>query len=1009
MKEKTISVIVPMYNTRALIGRCLESLTAQSHEALEIIVVDDGSTDGSEKEAERYAARDGRISIIRHERNRGLFAARMSGVGAAGGEYVGFVDSDDYVSKDFFRSLLSRAVECDSDVTVARLVHEDSDGRRYVHNRYHFYDPGALEGEEARRKFWEQEGYCFIWHTVWNKLYKRELWQRAMPYLSRVDRHLIMCEDFLFSSLLFTFARRVAFTEYGRYYYYQHSAASTGAGGGYEKYRKNVSDLIFAFDRAEELLREASDFRYGEELAAWRRLYKHFWRENVTRSGLSPIAKRRLLSELEQLSEGDPKLPTPSYFYTSVTPYDGRYEDILAAILSPETEAVSFDVFDTLMLRPFYTPSDLFYMLNPRYAELRPEDPRLFSDIRINAEKLLRERLGEGDEPYSDVTLRQIYDLIAEDVGEAAADRLMGEEIGLELKYCRPRRSALNLWQAARACGKRIFFTSDMYLPSEVIRAMLKSCGYTDCELLLSCEERATKRDGRLYRLLIKKSGIRPERIIHIGDNWESDYLSAKRRGINAVFYPSAVACLEYDVSDVKTTHTGVCFTEASRTSINYKRGFDFLGTRTAFALAAAGLYDNPFESYNEYSEMNASPRFLGYYALGMHLLGFTKWLAESAADRGYSSLAFVARDGYLPMKAYELMAECFEGAPPPRYIYTSRKAALSCEISSPEDIDALPTRMNVKNLTPRRLYEMLCPILEGAAEPSGLSSGLPFGTEERFRRFVAERIKPHFSKHRADAYRIDAADYLRAALPEGCAMVDIGYSGRTQELVYRLTGVRADAYYLHVNDDRALGRAESCGFKIHTFYDFTPSVTGAVRELFFSKPAPSAVGYLRCEDGTVEPVFENATLSFPERYLIEELQRNALLLVSEFVSVFGDGMSSMKMRSMDVSMPLEYFIHTLTDEDARMFDCVVFEDELWAGGSFSLPDAWRADIAYHGTLPHYMLGRSSGEPERASLEEYYRLGADKKGPLSRALYWLKRDRGVFLKKLKGRLWGGGV
>ncbi len=1007
MKQNKISVIIPLYNTGGLIDRCLESISAQTHEELEIIVVDDGSTDDSAERVRAHIEQDGRIKLIRHEKNLGLFRARLTGVQSAEGDYVGFVDSDDYVSKDYFRSLLARAEECGSDMTVARLVHEDEHGRRYIHNRYHFYDPGVLEGDEAREKYWDQAGYCFIWHTVWNKLYSRRLWESAMPYLSEVGGHLVMCEDFLISSLLFCFVKRLAFTEYGRYYYFQHSGASTSGVGGYRKYRKNVSDLIYAFSRAEELLCRACDFKYGAKLAAWRRLYKHFWRENVTASKLSPISKRRLLTELELLEQGDAPLRTPSYFYTSVTDYDSRYENILDALTSPQTRAVSFDIFDTLIVRPLYTPSDLFYLMNGDYSLKAPRDGRLFSDIRIGAERRLREERERLSEGMGDVTLDEIYRAVAAEIGEECAEEMRELELTLELELCRPRRSVKNLYDATLASGKPVFFTSDMYLPRDAILRMLEKCGYDTGILLLSCEEGATKRSGELFRILVKRCGCPPRSIIHLGDNWHSDYLAARHQGIDAIFYPAAVACLEYNISDVKTTHTGVCYTEASRSYVNYERGFDFLGTRSAFAVAAGKLYDNPFESYDEHSEMNASTHFLGYYALGMHTLGFTGWLADSVKREGYTALTFVARDGFLPMQAYELMREYRPDLPPAAYVYTSRRAALACELTA-ESIPSLPSRINVDSLTPATVVEMLSPMLDTEKISLGVGASLPFGTRERFLKFAKRELIPNVNEEKLEHYRRTAANYLRSTVPEGAAMVDVGYSGRTQELIYRLTGVSTDAFYLHTRDDGAYRRAAHCGFRIFTFYDYTPSVTGAVRELLFSKYAPSAVGYKR-EGGYSVPVFESHAEVFPEKYLITELQREALLFISDFLSVFGHRLADMRMRNMDVSLPLEYFIHSLTDSDARLFDCVIFEDKLWAGNSFSLADAWRSDIAYHGTLPHYMVGRSSGSREMAVLEEYYNRGIDSHGALSKLVFWLTHDRAMLKKKLKRMLRIGGT
>ena len=105
-----ISVIVPVYRVEEFLPRCVDSLRAQTYENLEIILVDDGSPDHCPEICEKYAARDVRIRVI-HQENRGLSGARNAGIDAAAGEYLAFVDSDDYVTEDFIESLYTLAEE----------------------------------------------------------------------------------------------------------------------------------------------------------------------------------------------------------------------------------------------------------------------------------------------------------------------------------------------------------------------------------------------------------------------------------------------------------------------------------------------------------------------------------------------------------------------------------------------------------------------------------------------------------------------------------------------------------------------------------------------------------------------------------------------------------------------------------------------------------------------------------------------------------------------------------
>ena len=108
--QPLISVIVPVYNVERYLDQCVESLIGQTYERLEIILVDDGSTDSSGEQCNAWANRDNRIRAVR-QCNAGLAAARNTGLDLAKGEYIGFVDSDDYVLPDMFGTLLHNLQE----------------------------------------------------------------------------------------------------------------------------------------------------------------------------------------------------------------------------------------------------------------------------------------------------------------------------------------------------------------------------------------------------------------------------------------------------------------------------------------------------------------------------------------------------------------------------------------------------------------------------------------------------------------------------------------------------------------------------------------------------------------------------------------------------------------------------------------------------------------------------------------------------------------------------------
>lgn len=110
-----ISIIIPVYNVEQLLGECLDSVLAQTYADLEIILVDDGSTDASPAICDEYARKDGRIRVI-HQENRGQSAARNVGLEIARGEFIGFVDSDDYIMPDMYETLMNLHREYDADM-----------------------------------------------------------------------------------------------------------------------------------------------------------------------------------------------------------------------------------------------------------------------------------------------------------------------------------------------------------------------------------------------------------------------------------------------------------------------------------------------------------------------------------------------------------------------------------------------------------------------------------------------------------------------------------------------------------------------------------------------------------------------------------------------------------------------------------------------------------------------------------------------------------------------------
>ncbi|WP_049945042.1 glycosyltransferase [Butyrivibrio sp. AC2005] len=167
--NETISVIVPVYNIENYIEISLKSLITQTYKNLEIILVDDGSTDSSGSICEKVAKEDDRIRVV-HQANQGLSAARNTGLDIAKGEYIFFCDSDDYLQKDALEKMLNIMNRDHADIVACGIMHVGDNEGMFTSPQY-----GIWSGHEAVIQMMRSNNICTV---AWNKLYKRELFRK---------------------------------------------------------------------------------------------------------------------------------------------------------------------------------------------------------------------------------------------------------------------------------------------------------------------------------------------------------------------------------------------------------------------------------------------------------------------------------------------------------------------------------------------------------------------------------------------------------------------------------------------------------------------------------------------------------------------------------------------------------------------------------------------------------------------------------------------------------------
>ena len=154
-----ISVIIPVYKMEKFIEKCLESICNSSYKNLQIICVDDGSPDNSVQLIRNIQQHDDRIVVLKNAQNLGLFRARVEGLKVAKGEFVAFVDADDFVGVDWFRLLHQKITQENSEMVVGNTVNVDENMRYTYFNNYRSFNVARekLQGDEVAQAFLQQE------------------------------------------------------------------------------------------------------------------------------------------------------------------------------------------------------------------------------------------------------------------------------------------------------------------------------------------------------------------------------------------------------------------------------------------------------------------------------------------------------------------------------------------------------------------------------------------------------------------------------------------------------------------------------------------------------------------------------------------------------------------------------------------------------------------------------------------------------------------------------------
>jgi predicted HAD superfamily hydrolase len=307
-------------------------------------------------------------------------------------------------------------------------------------------------------------------------------------------------------------------------------------------------------------------------------------------------------------------------------------------------DVISFDIFDTLIRRDVFEPTDLFLLL---------ED--ITKESRINSE--IRARQLTTNE---DITIDDIYDCV-ENYKIEDKNKIKLKEKTLELTAISERSDIKEIYLESKKIGKKVIAITDMYLDRFTISIILRKHGYEFDELYISGELKKTKHSGTIYEWLLGQNEYKNKKILHFGDNYNSDIINSKKHNIDSVYTPSD---RDFLINNSKYFNEEI---------VNKVKSLDSIQGSLYLGLIAKTSKERQNENY-WYN--------FGFTYSGIFLYNYMSWLSEVAKQKKVKKLYFMARDAYVMKNIFDSFNTEIET----EYFYCSRRSLFIPSIDSLDD-----------------------------------------------------------------------------------------------------------------------------------------------------------------------------------------------------------------------------------------------------------------------------------------------------------------------------------
>ena len=586
-------------------------------------------------------------------------------------------------------------------------------------------------------------------------------------------------------------------------------------------------------------------------------------------------------------------------------------KNIIDNIKLPKTKYVSFDIFDTLLVRPCIKPTDIFALIAQKINKKYNID---FLDMRMTAEQ---------ESKIRNANIYQIYDFIQHkyNLSECIKNDLLQEEIALETQLLSVRKDVKDLYDIAVKSGKKIIAISDMYLPSAILNSILKKNGFNNIEkIYVSNEYNARKDNGTLFDIVIKDLGSND--IVHIGDNHRSDYIKPNKKGITAFHYPKIIEILQ---------GYNKLFDKLILGTVSQNNEEEILNRNIFIGFTLNNYWFN-IKEYNS-KILNTISDFVNLFLAPYLIYMAFSIQRNSIIQNSYDKIYFVARDGYLPNKIYSMLN--LYGYIPSEYIYGSRIAYWTGTYNSISDllIKQHPC------LKPDYTFENF--IDTYISDSNVLNQLKATYTKNELKTTIKQNLKTcldllNNNKNVFDDYykeqktlTTEYYNHVISSEKERIIVFDVGYSGSISLGISQLTKKFVDKIYVHETRKNIYrdNQNQTYTFILKNGIESNAYTTlDLILEECFSPLEGTCVGFKK-DSEVVTPIIKK--IKFQDNMVIDhkKIQKTCELYTKELINLFGDYLKYLNVIEINCISNLIVNNFKYSPNEKKIFDNIIYND----------------------------------------------------------------------------------